>query len=314
MVWGCALLLACLQTGAAQRDAAKPKDPAPKEPTKDQTRTAKPKAQPDGEKPAGDGEGAPAGGGRGRGNRGGGEKSDKPERTIYDFELPGPDGKGVAMSEFKGKVILLVNLARQSSYNDQLPALIKLSEQFKDKGLVVIGVPSNDFGTGEPGTDAEIQKAYADAKVPFPVMGRSLLIGDQQLPLYEFLTKGEAGSGGGGGRAGGAQAGGPGGGTGGGAGGGAPSPSGSSTGDVHWNYTKFLIDRNGKTVARLDPDVAPDSAEMLATLDKLFDNLDDKPRPGGQRPGGKQQQPAKASNGDGKDSNGKDSNNKDSNI
>jgi len=297
MVWGCALLLACMQTGVAQQDTAKPKDPA-----NDQTRSAKPKAQPDAAKPAGDGEGAPAGGGRGRGgNRGGGgEKSDKPERTIYDFELPGADGKSVPMSEFKGKVILLVNLARNSSYNDQLPALIKLSEQFKDKGLVVIGVPSNDFGAAEPGTDAEVQKAYADAKVPFPVMTRSLLIGDQQLPLYEFLTKGESGSGsgGGGGRGGGgAQGGGPGGSAGSGA-------SSSSTGDVHWNYTKFLIDRNGKTVARLDPDVTPDSAEMMATLDKLFDNSDDKQRPGGQRPGGRQQQqPAKASNADNKDSN-----------
>lgn len=287
MVWGCALLLACLQIGTSQQDAAKPKEQA-----KDQTRSAKPKTQPDVSQPGGESEGAPAGGGRGRNRGASGEKSDKPERTIYDFELPGSDGKSIPMSEFKGKVILLVNLARNSSYNDQLPALIKLSEQFKDKGLVVIGVPSNDFGASEPGTDEEIQKAYTDAKVPFQVMARSLLIGDQQLPLYEFLTKGDSGSGGGARGGGGAQGGGPGGSAGGGA-------SSSSTGDVHWNYTKFLIDRSGKTVARLDPDVTPDSAEMMATLNKVFDDSDEKQRPGGRQ----QQQPAKASNADNKDSN-----------
>lgn len=292
IVWGCALLLACLPPAVAQRADAKPKR---------QAEPAKPKSQPDankpagdkpsGDKPAGEGDAAPgpgSGGGRGRGGAGGGRGGDsgKPERTLYDYELPGPDGKAIPMSEFKGKVILLVNLARNSSYNDQLPGLIKLSEQFKDKGLVVIGVPSNDFGAAEPGTDADIQKAYADAKVPFLIMSRSPLIGDDKLPLYEFLTKGESGGAGGGARGGGAPGGGGEGSSGGGGG-----ASSSSTGDVHWNYTKFLIDRNGKTVARLDPDVTPDSAEMLATLDKVFEGSDDKPR--GQRPGRGPQQPPK---------------------
>jgi glutathione peroxidase len=166
------------------------------------------------------------------------DKLPKPEKTAYDYTLPGADGKDVSLSSFKGKYILVVNLARKSSYNDQLAALIKTSETFKDKGLVVVGVPSNDFGAGEPGTEAEIQKAYADAKVTFPVMAVSKLDGNEELPFYHFLTKSK------------------------------DAPPG---GAVHWNYTKFVVDKNGKVIARLSPDVAPDSAEMLSTLTQILD-------------------------------------------
>jgi glutathione peroxidase len=113
-----------------------------------------------------------------------------------------------------------------------------LSEKYQDKGLVVIGVPSNDFGAAEPGTDAEIQKVYkTDDKIPFAVMARSLLTGDEAIPFYGYLTKGRG------------------------------VPPG---GNVHWNYTKFLIDKNGKVIARLEADVAPDSPEMLSTLEQIF--------------------------------------------
>jgi glutathione peroxidase len=165
------------------------------------------------------------------------EHSAKPEKTAYDYSLPGPDGKNVPLASFKGTYLLIVNLARSSGYNTQLPALIKLSERYKDKGLVVIGIPSNDFGAAEPGEEAAIQKAYADAKVSFPVMSVSKLTGDQEIPFYLYLTKSKG------------------------------APAG---GEVHWNYTKFFVDKNGKVVARLDPDVAPDSPEMLATVDSLL--------------------------------------------
>jgi len=165
------------------------------------------------------------------------DKPGKPEKTAYDFTLPGPDGKDVPMTNFKGKYVLLVNLARKSTYNTQLAGLIKLSETYKDKNLVVIGVPSNDFGAEEPGTDAEIQKAYADAKVSFPIMAVSKLSGDAELPLFVYLTKGKA-----------AVPGGP----------------------VAWNYTKIFVGKDGKPITRLSPDVAPDSAEMLATVEQIL--------------------------------------------
>jgi glutathione peroxidase len=165
-------------------------------------------------------------------------KTAKPEKTAYDYNLPGADGKDVPLSNFKGKYILVVNLARKSSYNAQLLALNKDGETYKDKGLVVIGVPSNDFGAAEPGTDAEIQKAYADAKVSFSIMAVSKLSGDQEIPFYLYLTKSKG------------------------------APAG---GAVHWNYTKFFIDKNGKVIVRLDPDVAPDSPEMISMIGQILD-------------------------------------------
>jgi glutathione peroxidase len=167
-----------------------------------------------------------------------GAKPAKPEKTAYDYNLPGPDGKDVPLSSFKGKYILVVNLGRKSEYHAQLPALVKDAETFKDKGLVILGVPSNDFGAAEPGSDAEIQKAYADAKVSFPVMAVSKLSGDAEIPFYLYLTKSK-----------GAPAGGP----------------------VHWNYTKFFIDKDGKVIARLDPDVTPDSPQMISTIGQILE-------------------------------------------
>jgi glutathione peroxidase len=175
-------------------------------------------------------------GGRRRG--GGGGDAAKAEKNAYDYYLPGPDGKDIPLAAYKGKYIVVVNLGRKSSYNDQLPALIKLNDTYKGKGLVVIGVPSNDFGGAEPGTNAEIQKAYIDAKVDFPIVGLSKLTGDDELPFFQYLTTGKS------------------------------APPG---GGVAWNFTKFVIDKKGNVVARMDPDVAPDSVDMLATIDQILD-------------------------------------------
>jgi len=180
-------------------------------------------------------------------------KGDKAEKNAYDFMLPGADGKDVPVSSFKGKYILIVNLGRKSTYGEQLAALIKLNDAYKDKGLVVIGVPSNQFGLAEPGKPEEVVKAYTDAKVDFPVMAVSKITGDEELPLYGYLTK---------------------------------SKNAPPGGPVHWNYTKFLIDKNGNVVARLDPDVAPDSAEMRSTIDKVLDGTY-KPKKADGKPGAK---------------------------
>ena len=162
---------------------------------------------------------------------------DEKNRTVYAFGLPTADGKNLPLSSFKGKVLLVVNLGRQSSYAAQLPALEKLSDTFKDKGLIVIGVPSNDFGNAEPGTPAEVAKFYADAKVNFPVMQVSSLTGVHELPLFEYLAKNKA----------------------------------VENDGLHWNYTKFLVDRNGKVVVCFSPEVAPDSLAMMATVQEVLD-------------------------------------------
>ena len=207
-------------------------------------------ASADGDAPAN-----PAGGGRrGRGGAGGpGGGCDKPDKTAYDYELPGPDGKGVPLSTYKGKTILVVNLGRESAYASQVAALEKLQEQFKDKGLVVIGIPSNEFGGAEPGTDAEIQKIYkVDDKVTFPVMAKSTLVGDDALPFSQWLAKAQL----------------------------------SETGPIHWNFTKFIIDKTGKPVVRIDPAVAPDSPEMQTIVTQVLEDRY-KPPTGGASPGGR---------------------------
>jgi glutathione peroxidase len=186
-------------------------------------------------------EGTPVGGGggRGRGGRGGGPPgaAGDDNKTVYDFGLPAVDGKNLPLADFKGKVLLIVNLGRESSYADQLAGLQKLNDTYKDKGLVVIGVPSDEFGAAEPGKEEEIAKYYADAKVTFPITQLSTLTGVHQLPLYDYLVKNKA----------------------------------ITVNGLHWNYTKYLIDRKGKPIVRFGPDVAPDSLEMKANILEALD-------------------------------------------
>jgi glutathione peroxidase len=162
----------------------------------------------------------------------------KPAKTIYDYSLVGFDGKELSLSAFKGKVLLIVNLASESIFRDQIALLDELQKTYKEKGLVVIGVPSNDFGTQEPGTDADIQKMYTDdMHLSFPVFARTSVRGKDQAALYSFLTG---------------------------------DKKGSTGGEVHWNYTKFIVDRAGKVVARFEPHVAPNSPELQVTLENVL--------------------------------------------
>jgi len=162
----------------------------------------------------------------------------KPPKTIFDYSLVGFDSKEVSLSAFKGKVLLIVNLASQSIFQDQIASLDELQKTYKDKGLVVIGVPSNDFGAQEPGTEADIQKKYTtELHLSFPVFARTSVRGKDQTALYSFLTSDNKG------------------------------PTG---GEVHWSYTKFVVDRTGKVVARFEPHVAPNSPELRVTLEDVL--------------------------------------------
>src|ERR1700687_1487497 len=135
-------------------------------------------------------------------------------KTLYDYSLVAFDGKESPLSTFRGKVLLVVNLASQSIFKEQILQLEELQKKYKDQGLIVLGVPCNDFGAQEPGTDAEIQKRYTNEfHLSFPVFARASVRGKDQAALYGFLTKDKQG------------------------------PTG---GDVHWSYTKFVVDRSGK--------------------------------------------------------------------
>jgi glutathione peroxidase len=159
-------------------------------------------------------------------------------KTVYDYSLVALDGKEVPLSTFKGKVLLVVNLASQSIFKDQITQLDELQKTYKDKGLLVLGVPSNDFGAQEPGTDADVQKIYGSVfHLSFPVFARASVRGKDQAAFYAFLTS---------------------------------DKKGGTGGDVRWSYTKFVVDRGGKVVARFEPDVPPNSPELGATIEEVL--------------------------------------------
>src|SRR5271155_2078234 len=157
--------------------------------------------------------------------------------SIYEFTLPSIDGKPLPLANFKGKVVLVVNVASRCGFTPQYSALEATYEKYKDKGFVILGFPANNFGSQEPGTNAEI-KTFCQSKysVTFPMYGKVSVKGDDQTPLYTYLTK---------------------------------EANPAVAGDIKWNFAKFLVDRNGKVVARFEPDVTPDSPQLTAEIDKL---------------------------------------------
>ncbi|HEY3836602.1 MAG TPA: glutathione peroxidase [Bryobacteraceae bacterium] len=151
--------------------------------------------------------------------------------NIHDFTLNSIDGKPAPLSAYNGKVVLLVNVASRCGYTPQYAGLEKLYETYKDKGFVILGFPANNFGGQEPGTNEEI-KTFCSAKynVTFPMYSKISVKGSDSDPLYKFLTE-------------------------------------TRGGDVKWNFTKFLADKNGNVIGRFEPAVTPDSAELTAAIE-----------------------------------------------
>ncbi len=161
----------------------------------------------------------------------------KPAKTmsIYDFKLQSLDGKPVDFAKYKGKTILIVNTASKCGYTKQYPALQALHEKYSKQGLALLGFPANNFGGQEPGSDAEIgefcQKNYG---VGFEMFSKLSVKGDDKAPLFQFLTT---------------------------------EANPDLTGEIGWNFEKFLISRDGKLVARFKSGVTPDSAELTKALE-----------------------------------------------
>jgi len=154
---------------------------------------------------------------------------------LYRFTLNSIDGKPAPLAEYKGKVLLLVNVASQCGYTPQYSALESIYEKYKDRGFVILGFPANNFGAQEPGSNEEI-KTFCSRKynVTFPMYAKISVKGSDQAPLYAYLTK-ETGLG--------------------------------IAGEINWNFTKFLVDRNGKVVQRFEPAVTPDSKEITSAIE-----------------------------------------------
>lgn len=147
--------------------------------------------------------------------------------SLYDFCLPAGNGEEKSLMDFKGKVILIVNTASQCGLTPQYEGLQKLHNQYHLKGLDIIATPCNQFAGQEPGNHPEIQEfCRANYGLGFQVMGKIEVNGVNQHPLYKFLKK-EAG--------------------------------GVLTDSIKWNFTKFLIDREGRVVKRFSPATTPES-------------------------------------------------------
>ena len=164
------------------------------------------------------------------------------EKTVYDFTLHSIDGQPTPLSTFKGKVVMLVNVASRCGYTPQYAGLESLYEKYKDRGFVIVGIPANNFGAQEPGTNQEI-KTFCTAKyhVSFPMMAKVSVKGSDITPLYQFLTD--------------------------------KNVHPDTGGDIGWNFTKFLIGPDGKVVARFDSKVEPESPEVTSAVEKALASI-----------------------------------------
>ena len=143
------------------------------------------------------------------------------------------DGSSADLAQFKGKVVLVVNVASRCGYTPQYAGLQKLYDDYKDKGLVVLGFPANEFGAQEPGSDAEIAQ-FCSTKygVSFPMFSKIVVKGPDMAPLYKTLTQ-----------------------------------QSNPPGDVKWNFEKFLIGRDGAIIGRYKSGVAPDDATLRGAIE-----------------------------------------------
>jgi glutathione peroxidase len=152
--------------------------------------------------------------------------------TLHDFTVRALDGSELDLGQFKGKAVLVVNVASRCGFTPQYKGLQALWAERGADGLVVLGVPANEFGAQEPGTEADI-KGFCDTTygVTFPMTRKLVVKGEGQHPLYAWLTAADG------------------------------------AGDVRWNFEKFLVGKDGAVVSRFRSNVAPESRELRAALD-----------------------------------------------
>ena len=157
-------------------------------------------------------------------------------KSVLDFKMKDIDGKEVDLAQYKGKVLLIVNVASKCGNTPQYKTLEELYRKHKDQGLVVLGFPANDFRGQEPGSDADI-KAFCTDKydVSFPMFSKISVKGDGKHPLYQFLTTKQS------------------------------DPK--LNGEIDWNFAKFLVDREGKVVSRFTARTKPDAAEVTKAVE-----------------------------------------------
>lgn len=156
--------------------------------------------------------------------------------SVLDFKVDGIDGKPYALSQHKGEALLIVNVASKCGRTPQYAGLEALYTKYHEKGLTVIGVPANEFGGQEPGTNDEIKTfCTTKYKVTFPMMAKTVVKGKAICPLYTYLIT-----------------------------------QGSKPAPIGWNFDKFLVDRNGKVVEHFDSKVTPEDPKLVGAIEKAL--------------------------------------------
>ena len=163
----------------------------------------------------------------------------EPVKSIYDFTLKDIDGQDVSLADFKGRVLLVVNVASKCGFTKQYAGLEKLYQAHRDRGFAVLGFPANNFMGQEPGTEAEIKGFCAlTYGVTFPMFSKISVKGKTIHPLYAFLTDDKLHPG--------------------------------SGGAVSWNFNKFLVGRDGAVRAHYGSRTAPDDPELAAAIEQAL--------------------------------------------
>jgi glutathione peroxidase len=157
--------------------------------------------------------------------------------SVYDFKVKTIDGKETSLAQYKGKALLIVNTASQCGYTPQYAGLEALYKKYKDKGLVVLAFPSNDFGEQEPGSNAEIKKfCELKYKTTFPLFEKIDVKGDSAAPLYKYLT----------------------------------NLPGKQGGAITWNFNKFLVAPDGTVVEHFDSEADPTGAMLPGKVEQVL--------------------------------------------
>ena len=163
---------------------------------------------------------------------------DQDPAYVLGFTMDRIDGQEQPLDAYRGRVVMIVNVASRCGFTPQYEGLEKLYQDYRDRGFVVLGFPANDFGAQEPGTNAEIAEfCTARFGVSFPMFAKIAVTGDAAHPLYRKLAS-------------------------------QPEPLG---GPPRWNFTKFLVGRDGKVVARFGPRTAPDAPELIERVQRLLE-------------------------------------------
>ncbi|MDZ7692085.1 MAG: glutathione peroxidase [Balneolaceae bacterium] len=163
---------------------------------------------------------------------------DEKVESVHDFELNNIEGENIPLKKFDGKVLLIVNTASECGYTPQYEGLQALYENYKDKGVEVLGFPANNFGGQEPGTDGEIKQfCKVNYGVTFPMFSKISVKGNDINPLFDYLTQ---------------------------------QQNPDFTGEIKWNFEKFLVSKDGKLLRRFRSDVTPQSDQIINAIDNAL--------------------------------------------